>query len=272
LNTSNRITRIIVALVAIPFLLFMAFWGKWLFLLFVLFVGLISFYELSSMAKAKGYFVSSIIGLGFVFLFITNSYFHFTDYTFLTLLVPIFFALSELTKNKSNALANIGVGLLGVFYIGLFSTSLIGIREIYPETILYGRGGALVIGLLVTIWMCDSAAYFIGSAYGKHKLFPRVSPKKSWEGAIAGFLFSILSMIVLKEFYIEFLSLADAAIIGALIGSVGQVGDLVESLFKRDAGVKDSSSFIPGHGGVFDRFDSLLFTAPFVYLYLIYFL
>ena len=224
------------------------------------------------MAKAKGYFVSTIIGIGFIFLYITNAYFHYTDFEFLTLLVPIFFTLSELTKNKPNALANIGVGILGVMYIGLFSTSLIGIRELYPESIVYGRGGALVVGLLVTIWLCDSAAYFIGSAYGKHKLFPRVSPKKSWEGAIAGFVFSILSMIVLKEFYIEFLSLTNAIIIGALIGSVGQVGDLIESLFKRDSGVKDSSSLIPGHGGVFDRFDSLLFTAPFVYLYLVYFL
>ncbi len=99
-------------------------------------------------------------------------------------------------------------------------------------------------------------------------MFPRVSPKKSWEGAVAGFLFSVLFMIAARALIIDFLPLSDAIMIGLISGIFGQAGDLIESLLKRDAGVKDSSSIIPGHGGIFDRFDSLLFTAPLVYLYL----
>jgi phosphatidate cytidylyltransferase len=116
--------------------------------------------------------------------------------------------------------------------------------------------------------MTDSAAYFIGTAIGKHKLFPRVSPNKSWEGAIAGFVFSIITLVVLKSFLLEFLDWVDIIAFGVIIGIFGQVGDLIESLIKRDAGVKDSSNIIPGHGGIFDRFDSLLFSAPIIFLYL----
>ena len=124
---------------------------------------------------------------------------------------------------------------------------------------------------MASIWICDSAACFLGTAFGKHKLFPRVSPNKSWEGAVAGFIFAIVAMIAAKAVVLDELNLTDAVVIGFIIGTIGQIGDLVESLIKRDAGVKDSSQLIPGHGGIFDRFDSLLFTSPAVYIYL-YFL
>ena len=121
-------------------------------------------------------------------------------------------------------------------------------------------------------YLLDSAAFFGGSALGKHKLFPRVSPNKSWEGAVFGFLFAVISIILLKPVILNFLSWTDIIVLGIIIGTVGQIGDLVESLIKRDAGVKDSSGLIPGHGGIFDRFDSILFTAPVILLYLKYFL
>ena len=149
---------------------------------------------------------------------------------------------------------------------------MIGIREFFPNIDdLYSRGGYLIISVFASIWICDSAAFFGGTALGKHKLFPRVSPKKSWEGAIFGFVFSIIAMYLAKVLVLDFLSLKDALIIGVLIGIFGQVGDLIESLLKRDAGIKDSSNLIPGHGGIFDRFDSLFFSAPIVFMYLVYF-
>jgi phosphatidate cytidylyltransferase len=122
--------------------------------------------------------------------------------------------------------------------------------------------------VFATIWICDSAAYYIGTAFGKHKLFPRVSPKKSWEGAIAGFVFAILAMVISKNIIIDFLSWNSVIGIGMIVGILGQVGDLIESLFKRDSGVKDSSNLIPGHGGIFDRFDSLIFSSPFILILL----
>ena len=102
-------------------------------------------------------------------------------------------------------------------------------------------------------------------------MFPRVSPKKSWEGTLFGLLFAVIAMITSKVVFLGFVSWQDAILIGLIVGIVGQIGDLIESLLKRDAGVKDSSDFIPGHGGVFDRFDSLLYTAPAVFLYIKYF-
>ena len=133
------------------------------------------------------------------------------------------------------------------------------------------RKRLLIISIFAAIWICDSAAYYIGTAFGKHKLFVRVSPKKSWEGAIAGFVFAILAMIASKIIVLDFLSWNSTIGIGIIIGVLGQIGDLIESLFKRDSGVKDSSNLIPGHGGIFDRFDSLIFTAPLILILLILF-
>ncbi|HEY4613356.1 MAG TPA: phosphatidate cytidylyltransferase, partial [Bacteroidota bacterium] len=122
--------------------------------------------------------------------------------------------------------------------------------------------------LFVSIWLCGTAAYFGGVSFGKHKLFERVSPKKTWEGAIFGFVFAVATMVAAQQFLIEYLRLVDAIVLGVIVGVFGQAGDLVESRFKRDAGMKDSSAIIPGHGGVYDRFDSLVFVAPIAYLYL----
>ena len=102
-------------------------------------------------------------------------------------------------------------------------------------------------------------------------MFPRISPNKSWEGALLGFLFAILTMLLAKLIVLDFLSWTNVIVLGIIIGIIGQLGDLVESSIKRDAGIKDSSSIIPGHGGIFDRFDSLLFSAPAIWLYLKYF-
>ncbi|MCB0751334.1 MAG: phosphatidate cytidylyltransferase, partial [Ignavibacteriae bacterium] len=162
---------------------------------------------------------------------------------------------------------------LGILYIGLFSSTILMIREFFADSeMLYPEGGYLIISIMVSIWVCDSAAFFLGSAFGKHKLFPRVSPNKSWEGAIAGFIFAIITMIAAKATVLDILTLTDVIIIGTIVGVIGQIGDLVESLIKRDAGVKDSSALIPGHGGIFDRFDSLFLTAPAVYCYLHFFI
>ena len=270
---SNRITRIIVALLAIPFLLGLSYFGGIPFLIFVLAIGMVSFYEFSSMVKNKNIYPCYLLGFLSVALIILNAYFNiFPIEIFLLALLPLLLII-ELFRNKESAINNISSTLLGIFYTGFFTSTIIGIREFYVDTPLsYANGGFIIITLFITLWMTDSAAYFVGSAIGKHKLFPRVSPNKSWEGAIAGFIFAIITLVVLKTFMLGFLSWIDIIAFGIIIGIFGQVGDLIESLIKRDAGVKDSSNIIPGHGGIFDRFDSLLFAAPILYLYMVYFI
>jgi len=115
------------------------------------------------------------------------------------------------------------------------------------------------------VWICDSAAYFIGRRWGEHKMSPYLSPKKSWEGGVAGFVTSVAVAAGLVPLLGLPLSYVQAIILGALVGVVGQVGDLAESLLKRQVGVKDSSRLIPGHGGMLDRLDSLMFVIPTVY-------
>jgi phosphatidate cytidylyltransferase len=267
----NTAVRVIVAVVAIPALVLLSYLGGVYFLSFVLIIAGLSFYEFAVMAKAKGANVNinlAIIGLIF---FILNSYrFFFNSFHFLIAFFVILL-IFELFRNNGSAIFNLGATLLGLIYLGIFGSTLIGIREFYPNIDnLYSHGGYLIISIFATIWICDSAAFFGGTALGKHKLFPRVSPKKSWEGAIFGFVFAILAMILAKYLVLDFLSLKDSLVIGFIVGTFGQLGDLVESLLKRDAGVKDSSNLIPGHGGIFDRFDSLLFSSPIIYLYLTY--
>lgn len=269
---NNTKTRVLVSIVAIPVILGACYLGNIYFFLFALLIGLVSFYEFYLMAQNKNVQVNLPFGLLAVLILLVNQYYHFFDtYSFLIIFVFLT-TLIELFRNDGSAIYNIGSTLFGIFYIGMFSASLVSIREFYPNIgNLYEHGGYLIISILATIWICDSAAYFGGLSMGKHKLFPRVSPKKSWEGAIFGFVFALLTMAAGHYIVLDFLSLGEAIIIGFIIGTVGQLGDLVESLIKRDAEVKDSSSLIPGHGGIFDRFDSLLFSAPIILMFLKYF-
>ncbi len=206
----------------------------------------------------------------------------------------IFFVLVlllELFRNKGSVFVNAGYTILGVVYIGAFLSTFIGIREQFGSefplrlvqdalagahdssdaalhSAAYAWGGLTIIAIFASIWMCDTAAYFGGLATGRHKLFERVSPNKTWEGAVWGFFGAVAAMAVAQHFVLPYLKFQQAILMGVIIGVFGQLGDLVESLFKRDAGVKDSSALIPGHGGVFDRFDSLIFVSPILYLYL----
>lgn len=202
-----------------------------------------------------------------------------------TLLTAFAVLAAEVGRSRSNALLNTSVTIFGVFYISLFLGCFVGIRELFgPEfpswqfaiptsaeltkaQIIDRWGGYLVMSILASIWVCDSAAYFFGRFFGKHKLLERVSPGKTWEGAIAGFFASVGAILAARYYFLPFIAFRDAIVIGLIVGVFGQLGDLAESLLKRDAGAKDSSHIIPGHGGAFDRFDSLLFVAPLVYLY-----
>jgi phosphatidate cytidylyltransferase len=213
-----------------------------------------------------------------------------TQFLLITLLVAVLvISLVEMFRNKGSAIVNLSTTIFGMAYISLFFGTFIGIRELFtpldfpierfvapphaaitPDQIalIYQWGGYTVISIFAMIWICDTAAFHAGTVMGKHKLFPRVSPNKSWEGAVFGFVFALLTAAAAKYLVLPYLTYGQALVIGGIVGTFGQAGDLVESLLKRDAGVKDSSKLIPGHGGAFDRFDSLLFVAPLVYLYL----
>ncbi len=266
---SNTFVRILVSVITIPLILAICFLGKFLFLGFTLVIGGVAYYEFISFAKEKDASGSLVVGLPAVLLIIMNAYFNFTDFSLLAFGIVFLSLFHELFRNKKSAILNLGITFLGVFYIGMFVSSFILIREYFVD---YQHGAFVIISMLATIWICDSAAYFFGLSFGKHRLFLRVSPKKSWEGAIAGFVFSIITMLAAKLLVVDFLSWQNVIVIGVILGTVGQVGDLIESLLKRDAGVKDSSNLIPGHGGVFDRFDSLIYSAPIVFLYVKYFI
>ncbi len=272
MGLGNTAKRVLVSIVSIPVILAACYFGGIFFSVLVFGIASISFYEFNSLAKNKGANVNLIAGEVFILILLLNQFQPFISYGSLFLIIIFLISLFELYRNNGSAILNIGSTFLGIFYIGIFSSALIGIREFYSADIAnYARGGYLIISILAAIWICDSAAFFGGTALGKHKIFPRVSPKKSWEGALFGFIFSVLTMILAHQLLLNFLPWIEVIIFGIIIGTVGQLGDFVESLLKRDAGVKDSSNIIPGHGGVFDRFDSLLFSAPIILLTLKYF-
>jgi len=158
------------------------------------------------------------------------------------------------------SLERLALTLLGVFFIPWTLSQLVGLREIKPH------GEYLTLSLFITVWIADTAAYFVGKAWGKLKLLEAVSPKKTWEGAAAGFFAALAVSVFMRELFMPAdMSFVQALALGAAAGIAGQVSDLAESMIKRSSGVKDSSSLLPGHGGVLDRFDSYLLLAPVYY-------
>ncbi len=186
----------------------------------------------------------------------------------LALLVPLSF-ICELWRRSEHPLANIGATLMGVLYVAVpFSLLYLLVYSGGGDALDFELNKWLLLGFIVIIWANDVCAYLVGWAFGRHPLFPRLSPKKSWEGFIGGVAsavgFGLLAAWFLGDSYGLWAGLA-------LVASItGVAGDLVESMFKRAAGVKDSGALIPGHGGVLDRFDALLLATPFVFVYLLF--
>ena len=298
---TNLAQRVAVGVVAIPAIYFLCMAGGVYFFLFVALASALALREFYALAEAKGARPHTALGL-IGGLFVNLSFFHTSPLPALPLavvlpLMVVLVSVAELFLGRGSAILNLATTIFGVLYVSLFFGTLVGIREIFASAAfpvaryvplaagaslaggaglgdplmaaqIYRWGGAMVMSMFVTIWICDSAAFHVGSAWGAHKMAPRVSPNKSWEGAAAGLVGAMLTAVAAKYLVLEFLPLRGALLVGALVGTVGQMGDLVESLLKRDAGVKDSSTMIPGHGGVFDRFDSVLLVAPCVFLYL----
>ena len=159
----------------------------------------------------------------------------------------------------ANAPRRVALSVLGVVYPGLMLSSLVRIRQLED-------GEWWIILTLTVTWLNDTCAYFAGRTFGKHKLYERISPSKTWEGAIGGGLGSIAGALIVQHFWIPQLAPWGAALIGAGAAVLGPLGDLSESLLKRAYGAKDSGRLLPGHGGMLDRIDALIFNAPFVLL------
>lgn len=176
---------------------------------------------------------------------------------------------ASLGRRSAEGFGDGAVTAVGVLYVsGLFSFVLL-LRE-GPGLAGFedGAGFTAAMYAFAATWCCDTSAYLVGRAIGRHKLFPAVSPKKSWEGALAGLAGSVGGAALVNWTFGGSMAALGLVEIGLVAGVLAQLGDLVESRMKRMAGVKDSSNFIPGHGGVLDRFDGFLFVAPFVYFYL----
>ncbi len=145
----------------------------------------------------------------------------------------------------------------------IFSMIFLILLPIYKGN--YNSG--LIISILIMIWVNDSFAFLVGKNFGKRKLFVSVSPKKTQEGFLGGFIFTLIAAFILDKYDTSF-TLTNWLVIGTIVSVIGTIGDLIESKFKRQANIKDSGNIMPGHGGILDRLDSLLFAAPFVYLYI----
>jgi phosphatidate cytidylyltransferase len=197
--------------------------------------------------------------------FIANNVLSLSVFALLLPLFTLFFMLQLFTVAEKPFI-NIAYLLLGMVYVVL-PFSLLNLLA-FPELSSGNYTGHLVLGFFVMLWSSDTGAYLIGSKFGKHKLFERISPKKSWEGFIGGVFFSGLAAYILAYFYTE-LSLLDWLVISVLIAAFGTLGDLVESMLKRSLNIKDSGTLLPGHGGLLDRFDGLLGSISFVVAYLL---
>jgi len=164
------------------------------------------------------------------------------------------FRLPEITEVHNR----LGWIILGLVYLPFLLGHLIPLR-------MLPQGQEWIFMTLIVIMSCDSFAYFIGRSLGKNKLYPAVSPNKSIEGALGGLFGSILAVLIVKYTFLPIIGVFGAVLIGLVLGVMGQLGDLFESLLKRACQVKDSGTMIPGHGGILDRLDSLLFAFPIVY-------
>ena len=262
--------RLISSTVMITFTVF-AVLNKWVMLAFVLALTIGGLYEFFYLINKKGIPIYSYTGIVIGALIPISTFMQFQvtggwELLFILLaLLMIFFMQFARDENK-NAIIGISTTLFGILYVSWFFSFLIKIKYLLP-----GVDGTKLLGFILIITKTgDIGALLIGSYWGKHPLLPKVSPNKTIEGSLGSFVFSMLAAVICRSFFPESLnfSILQIALVGAFFGGIGQIGDMSESLIKRDCNVKDSGKMLPALGGVLDAIDSLLFCAPAFYFFM----
>ncbi|MDW8296534.1 MAG: phosphatidate cytidylyltransferase [Raineya sp.] len=263
---SNLTQRIIAGIIGATLLIVAVIFSQWSFLAvftLIMFLSLAEFYKLVGGAGLKPFQILGFIFSAFLWFFVFQNLFFKENFFKLIFLVipalitfPFLFKLYQ--KNDAQPFESIAITFLGVIYVALpwvlFMQAGFFLKEYSYK---------LPLGILFCLWASDTGAYFVGRKFGKHKLFERISPKKTWEGLVGGFLLSQVVSFFLAFYFTE-IEVWRWWLISVLIVVFGTWGDLVESMLKRSLQIKDSGSVIPGHGGFLDRFDGLLIAMPWV--------
>ena len=267
---NNLIKRLPVIILGIPSVLYLVKIGGAPFSIIVTIVLLLCSYEFLALSKKIGASPNSPMAMISITLIAALYYLipnieitHFLIIAFSIIILTVF---TETLRGLSNSTMNIAVTFLSILYIGVLFGSMIALRNF--DT-FYGT--QLTLCMLISVWVCDSFAYSFGKAFGKKKLIERLSPKKTVVGFLAGNAGSFLTIYILN--YLDFtkveLSISSMVIFAVIIGCFGQWGDISESMFKREANTKDSSSLLFGHGGFLDRCDSLILTSPLMLIFIL---
>lgn len=236
------------------------------FMALVLAAVVVGQYEFYRMAKTRGSHPNPVLGIALGALMVLEFYRPlFPELgTFLPVAVSVLLIMSARlfsSRPVDGAIEDVASTFLGVFYVAMLYAYQVGVRTGVD-------GKQWLVFLYLIIWASDIGAYSIGIPFGKHRLYEKVSPKKSVEGLLGALIGAMAAALLCRAWFMPFIGVGEAISIALILAIVGTVGDLVESLFKRAAGVKDSGGILPGHGGILDRMDSMLFAAPVLYYYL----
>ncbi len=260
--------RTLINVIGIPAILYLLWQGGPAFASFiflVMMIGLDEFYRMNTTGrqtpvKLTGYIFT---GLMAAYYFWLPAITLLQGLSLLTCFIVITLFI-EMGRDKLNPTRNMGITILGIMYVPVLLGSVIALRNLDTVYSTY-----FTVSMVVAIWSCDSVAFIFGMKWGQKKIFPRVSPNKSWVGSLAGLVSTFVVFYGLHvQGILPDLTLLDVAVFSIITGFFGQAGDFAESLLKRDAGVKDSGKLLLGHGGVLDRFDSIIFASPLTYAYL----
>jgi phosphatidate cytidylyltransferase len=242
--------------------------SRWAYFGLFLFLAIVTLNEFYKLLKSQQIFSERLFGIVsgaacfIISFFIESGDLHQKFFLTIFPLLAIVFIIKLYKKSETKPFTNVAFTLLGLVYIAV-PLSLINFIAFTNGKYRY----EMILGTLLILWATDTGAYFAGTYLGKHKLFPRVSPKKTWEGFAGGAVLALIFAFGLSR-YFDILSLADWLVVGVIIIIGGTFGDLVESLLKRSIEIKDSGNVLPGHGGFLDRFDGLLIASPFLVTYI----
>ena len=265
-NSKPLIARLGVAAWGIPLIVLVIYLGGSVFALFVALVAAIALFEFYALAETRHLNPQSFPAVLLSVPAVLSAQFLLPG-CWLSLMfgLAILLVFIEIRFGERQALRDLPITIFGWAYIPLLLGALIFLRNaIFNQ----GQPSALyMLYFFSSIWICDTAAYAGGKFLGRHKLAPYISPKKTWEGAFFGIVGAFLWAYICAPFLKGVTNAQDVYYVALVVGVAGQLGDLIESYFKRSAGVKDSGSLLPEHGGALDRFDSLILTAPFIFLY-----